>query len=52
MVAILPVQDEPERFTEQWWADVLLGNTLKLVGLLLLGLVTRYVLHAGRITLH
>jgi len=45
MVAILPVQDEPERFTEQWWADVLLGNTLKLVGLVLLGLVTRYVLH-------
>jgi len=45
MVAILPVQDEPERFTEQWWADVLLGNTLRLVGLVLLGLVTRYVLH-------
>jgi small conductance mechanosensitive channel len=45
MVAILPVQDEPERFTEQWWADVLLGNTLKLLGLLLLGVITRYVLH-------
>jgi small conductance mechanosensitive channel len=45
MVAILPVQDEPDRFTEQWWADVLLGNPLKLVGLVLLGVVTRYVVH-------
>ncbi|MGH8824050.1 MAG: mechanosensitive ion channel family protein [Jiangellaceae bacterium] len=45
MVATLPTQDEPERFTSDWWADVLLGNTLKLAGLLLLGLVARYVLH-------
>ncbi len=45
MVAILPVQDEPDRFTGEWWADVLLGNPLKLVGLVLLGVVTRYVLH-------
>ena len=45
MVAILPVQDEPDRFTEQWWADVLLGNPLKLAGLVLLAVVTRFVLH-------
>lgn len=45
MVAILPVQDEPDRFTGEWWADVLLGNPLKLIGLVLLGVVTRYVLH-------
>src|SRR5215207_8653447 len=36
---------EPERFSEEWWVDVLLGNPLKLVVLLLLAVLARYLLH-------
>lgn len=38
-------QDTPERFSGEWWGDVLLGNPLKLIGLVLLALITRYLLH-------
>jgi moderate conductance mechanosensitive channel len=37
--------NEPERFSEDWWADVLVDNPLKLAGLLLIALLTRYLLH-------
>ena len=37
--------NEPERFSEDWWADVLVDNPLKLAGLLLIAILTRYLLH-------
>jgi small-conductance mechanosensitive channel len=36
---------EPERFTQEWWTDVLLDNPLKLLGLLILAVVVRYLAH-------
>ncbi|WP_129668587.1 mechanosensitive ion channel family protein [Phytoactinopolyspora endophytica] len=39
------IDDDPDRFSGEWWADVLLGNPLQLIGLILLGFVVRYVLH-------
>jgi moderate conductance mechanosensitive channel len=47
MVLIVGAQDgqQPERFTEEWWVDVLLDNPVKLVILFLLAVLTRYLLH-------
>ncbi len=47
MVLTTGTQDgqQPERFSEDWWIDVLLDNPLKLVGLLLLAVLARYLLH-------
>ena len=33
--------NEPERFSEDWWADVLVDNPLKLAGLLLIATFDR-----------
>ncbi len=47
MVLTTGTQDgeQPERFSEDWWVDVLLDNPLKLAGLLLIAILTRYLLH-------
>ena len=37
--------DTPERFSNEWWGDVLLGNPLKLAALLVLAVVVRYLVH-------
>ena len=37
--------DTQERFSDEWWGDVLLGNPLKLATLLVLAIVVRYLLH-------
>src|SRR5918996_5782480 len=37
--------DTPERFSNEWWGDVLLGNPLKLAALLVLAVVVRYLIH-------
>ena len=37
--------DTQERFSDEWWGDVLLGNPLKLAALLVLAVVVRYLLH-------
>src|SRR5919106_1695359 len=37
--------DTPERFSNEWWGDVLLGNPLKLASLLVLAVVVRYLVH-------
>jgi small conductance mechanosensitive channel len=34
-----------ERFSNEWWGDVLLGNPLKLASLLVLAVVVRYLVH-------
>lgn len=34
-----------DRFSSEWWADLLLGKPLQLVLLLLIALIVRYVLH-------
>jgi small-conductance mechanosensitive channel len=39
------VIDTPERFSNEWWGDVLLGNPLKLAALLVLAVVVRYLVH-------
>ena len=39
------VIDTQERFSDEWWGDVLLGNPLKLAALLVLAIVVRYLLH-------
>jgi small conductance mechanosensitive channel len=39
------VIDTQERFSDEWWGDVLLGNPLKLATLLVLAIVVRYLLH-------
>jgi small conductance mechanosensitive channel len=39
------VIDTQERFSDEWWGDVLLGNPLKLAALLVLAVVVRYLLH-------
>src|ERR671918_1784959 len=39
------VIDTPERFSNEWWGDVLLGNPLKLASLLVLAVVVRYLVH-------
>jgi moderate conductance mechanosensitive channel len=36
---------QPERFSEDWWVDVLLDNPVKLAVLFLLAVLTRYLLH-------
>jgi small-conductance mechanosensitive channel len=47
MVLTTSTQDgqQPERFSEDWWIDVLLNNALKLVVLLFLAVLARYLLH-------
>src|ERR687898_842771 len=37
--------DAQERFSDEWWGDVLLGNPLKLAALLVLAVVVRYLIH-------
>ncbi|MGH8827242.1 MAG: mechanosensitive ion channel family protein [Jiangellaceae bacterium] len=37
--------DQPERFSGDWWQDVLLGNPLKIIILVFIAGVTRYVVH-------
>ena len=37
--------DTPERFSNEWWGDVLFGNPLKLAALLVLAVVVRYLVH-------
>lgn len=37
--------DPPERFSGQWWGDVLIGVPLRLLILFLLAFVLRYVIH-------
>ncbi len=37
--------DTPERFSNEWWGDVLLGNPLRLAALLVLAVVVRYLVH-------
>ena len=37
--------DTPERFSNEWWGDVLLDNPLKLAALLVLAVVVRYLVH-------
>jgi moderate conductance mechanosensitive channel len=39
------VIDTPERFSNEWWGDVLLGNPLRLAALLVLAVVVRYLVH-------
>ena len=38
-------EEEPERYSGDWWLDVLLDVPLKVAGLILLALIARYVLH-------
>jgi small conductance mechanosensitive channel len=37
--------DPPERFSGDWWTNVLLDKPIQLIGLVLLALVIRYLLH-------
>jgi len=39
------VIDTQERFSDEWWGDVLLAIALKLASLLVLAIVVRYLLH-------
>lgn len=36
---------DPDRFSSDWWQDVLLGNPLKVTVLVVIAVITRYVLH-------
>jgi small conductance mechanosensitive channel len=38
-------EEEPERYSGDWWLDVLLDIPLKVVGLILLAFIGRYLLH-------
>lgn len=42
---IAQVEEEPEQYSGDWWMEILLDIPLKVVGLILLALITRYVLH-------
>ena len=44
-VTSTPDPDAPERFSSDWWTDVLLDIPLRIIGLVLLGLLARYLLH-------
>lgn len=37
--------DAPEQFSRSWWGDMLLDLPLKIAGLILVGLVVRYLVH-------
>ena len=38
-------EEEPERYSGDWWLDVLLDIPLRVVGLILLAFIARYLLH-------
>lgn len=42
---IAQVEEEPEQYSGDWWMEILLDIPLKVVGLILLAFITRYVLH-------
>jgi small conductance mechanosensitive channel len=42
---IAQVEEEPEQYSSDWWMEILLDIPLKVVGLILLAFITRYVLH-------
>ncbi|MGH8773995.1 MAG: mechanosensitive ion channel family protein [Jiangellaceae bacterium] len=42
---MIRTQEEPERFSAEWWGDVLLGNPLKLIVLVLLAVLIRFAVH-------
>ncbi|WP_238992979.1 mechanosensitive ion channel family protein [Jiangella aurantiaca] len=44
-VVAAPDITEAERYSAEWWRDVLLDVPLRLVGLILIAVVTRYLLH-------
>ncbi|HEU4541288.1 MAG TPA: mechanosensitive ion channel family protein [Jiangellaceae bacterium] len=42
---IAQVEEEPEQYSGDWWMEILLDIPLKVVGLIVLAFITRYVLH-------
>lgn len=38
-------EDWPDRFTEEWWIEIMLGVPLKITILVLVAFITRYILH-------
>lgn len=44
-IVAAPDLTEAERYSAQWWRDVLLDVPLRLAGLILIAVVTRYLLH-------
>ena len=40
-----PTEEEPEQFSGEWWTDVLLGTPLKIITLVLIAFIARFLLH-------
>jgi small conductance mechanosensitive channel len=38
-------EEEPERYSDDWWLEMLLDIPLRVVGLILLAVIARYLLH-------